>query len=171
MEQYQWVSVREAARRLGISPETVRRRIEAGELVGEREAIGGSRERFRVRMETPQEAPQEAQELAMAPSSHDASPALTEASAGTTAALEILGGALAEERIERQRMATENAALHERVGRAEARAETLQSQMEQYILDQLEQTERAHRAEAALEASNAELERLKGRPWWRKIWG
>jgi excisionase family DNA binding protein len=53
---YQWVSVEEAARRLGISVSTVRRRIEAGELVGEREVIGGSKERYRVRLDASQEA-------------------------------------------------------------------------------------------------------------------
>jgi excisionase family DNA binding protein len=54
--QHEWVSVEEAARRLGISVSTVRRRIEAGTLVGEREVIGGSRERYKVRLDASQEA-------------------------------------------------------------------------------------------------------------------
>lgn len=46
----QWISVEEAARRLNLSVSTIRRRIEAGELEAERELIGGSRERYRVRL-------------------------------------------------------------------------------------------------------------------------
>lgn len=128
MQEHEWVSVREAARRLGISPETVRRRIESGELVGEREAIGGSRERFRVRLDAP-ETPQEAPRDASAPSTDDASPALTEALAGTMAALEILRDALAEERAERQRLAAEVRNLAERAASAEARSAMLEAEL------------------------------------------
>jgi hypothetical protein len=86
-------------------------------------------------------------------------PAATEPPALTTRALDVLAEALADEREERQRMAAENAAIRERVGRAEERAERLMAEKEQWALDVLEQTERAVRAEA-------ELQRLRGRRWY-----
>lgn len=138
---HEWVSVREAARRLGISPETVRRRIEAGELVGEREALGGSRERFRVRMETPQGASGERPDMPMTPSTLDATETPTNASALTGRALEIMEALL------------------------RANAETFERQAETIA----DLRERAGRAEASLEAANAELTRLR-KPWWRKLW-
>jgi excisionase family DNA binding protein len=36
---YEWISVGEASRRLNVSPSTVRRMIEAGALVGERQVL------------------------------------------------------------------------------------------------------------------------------------
>ena len=52
--KYVWVSVAEAAERLGVSVSTVRRMVEDGKLVGEREPLGGSRERYRVRFDAPE---------------------------------------------------------------------------------------------------------------------
>ena len=137
--------------------------IEAGELVGEREALGGSRDRYRVRLdapETPQEASGEASVSKMASESSDASAALYEASGAVT-------GLLAELREMRRHHAAERAAdasaiadLRERVGRAEALAEQRLADKEQYVIDLGEQMERAIRAEA-------EVARLRARRWWR----
>lgn len=73
----------------------------------------------------------------------------TEAPAATTRVLDVLAAALTDERAERQRLAVENAELRERVGRAEAVAAA---------------------ATASANALQAEVEQLRGRPWWRALW-
>jgi hypothetical protein len=90
-DRYEWVSVHEASRRLTRSTSTIRRMIESGELVGEREPLakGSNRDRYRVRLDapvTPQGAP-----AADPPSeSPDASETPHEAPDATMRALDIL---------------------------------------------------------------------------------
>lgn len=141
--QHEWVSVHEASRRLNRSVATVRRMIEAGKLEAEREVIGGSRERYRVRM------PQEASGAASLSESSDASTSLTNAPAAITGLLEIV--AADRETIARQ--AETIGELRERVGRAEARAEMLTA----------ERDDLAERLRAA-------EERLAQKPWYRRWW-
>jgi hypothetical protein len=155
--RYEWVSVAEAGARLNVSPSTIRRMVEAGQLVGEREAIGGARDRYLIRFdrnETPHEAsPSESEDEA-----DDTSPE-QESSA---AFLELLAELREMRRQEDERRiadASRIADLRERAGRAEERADRLMAEKEQWALDVMEQTERAVRAEA-------ELQRLRGRRWY-----
>jgi excisionase family DNA binding protein len=97
MPQYEWVSVTEASRRLDVSPSTVRRMIEEGKLVGEREVIGGSKTAYKVRLETLQDAsetlhePPASSESGDAPTTpHDAPTAAHDASGLTQRALDIV---------------------------------------------------------------------------------
>lgn len=73
----------------------------------------------------------------------------TDPPAATTRALDVLAAALTEERAERQRLAVENAELRERVGRAEAEVAS---------------------ATASATILQAEIDRLRARPWWRAWW-
>ena len=141
---YEWISVHEASRRLNKSVSTIRRMIEAGELVGEREPLGGSRERYRVRM--PQEASGTPQTGVPPPSTPDA-PETPQIAPDATA------GLLAELRAMRQEHAAERAIdasriadLRERVGRLEAERD-------------------AERARV-----NEMTSRL-ARPWWERLLG
>lgn len=139
-ERYEWVGTREAAARLGVSPSTVERLIRRGELVAERvERPGGSR--LLVRFERPQEPPQAASDDAGATESEAASEPPQAAPEALTAALGSIG-ALASRVAE---LGAENAALSERVGRAEVERDLL-------------------RAEVARLRTQAE------RRWWRRIW-
>lgn len=123
------VSTREAAAILGTSPSDVLRRIRAGELRAERfERRGGTY--FRVYLNPPQDAPGATPEPESSRETGAAPEPLQDAPAATTAALEILAAALASERDERQRLASENAELRERVGRAEARLEAAERERE-----------------------------------------
>jgi excisionase family DNA binding protein len=161
-ERYEWISVGEASRRLNVSPSTVRRMIEAGALVGERQVIGGSRERFLVRFDAPdmpQEASGEASDAPVAGETPDAPEARSEPPDAIMALLAELREMRRQENERRTADASQIAELRERVGRAEERAERLLAEKEQWALDVMEQTERAVRAEA-------ELQRLRGRRWW-----
>jgi excisionase family DNA binding protein len=129
---YVWVSVAEAATRLGVSVSTVRRMVEDGKLVGEREALGGSRERYRVRFAAP-ETHQEASssESSLTPDAPPDAPATPQdASAVLSATLGALTEALALERTERQQLAQEARQLAERAAAAEARADLLAAELE-----------------------------------------
>ena len=140
-DRYEWVSTREAAERLGVSTSTVERLIRKGRLVAEREERpGGSR--LRVRFERPQDTPQEPQQAA----SPDAGPIESDAASeprqatpeALTAALETIGALTARV----ADLGAQNAALSERVGRAEAERDLLR----------------------------AEVERLRARRWWQRWW-
>jgi type IV secretory pathway VirB10-like protein len=145
---YEWVSVGETSRRLNVSPSTVRRMIEAGALVGERQVIGGSRERFLVRFDAP-------------PTPHDAS---GEASGGpvpdaTTDAPEVRSEppdaimALLAELRETRRQEDE---------RRTADASRIEALREERGRLQAERDAAAARAQAA----EAELQRLRARRWY-----
>jgi colicin import membrane protein len=156
---HQWVSVEEAARRLGISVSTVRRRIEAGELVGEREVIGGSKERYRVRM--PHDASQ--------PESPDESP---EASAASESTLTVAEGLLALVREMRQQSVSDAArieALTERAARAEATAETLRERVTDLAQMAAERQAEIEELRDRLAEEAARLRAEAQRPWWRRI--
>lgn len=140
--QYVWVSVSEAASRLGVSVSTVRRMIEEGKLVGEREPLGGSRERYRVRFDAP---PSESD---VTP--HDAPVTPHDASAALSASLMVLTAALDSERAERQKLADDLGSARERAARAEATAAA----------------ERERR-----EAAERELERERSRSWLDRLLG
>lgn len=149
------ISVREAAIRLGTSESDIRRRIKRGALRAESfDRPGGTL--LRVLLDPSETTPEAApatpalSERGQAPDTRQDAP---EAAQALTAALETIAAALADERAERQRLAEENAALRERVGRAETRAEALQ---------------------AGIEAERAEVRRLLallGRPWYRRLLG
>lgn len=166
--EYEWVSVQEASRRLSRSVSTIRRMIEAGELVGEREPLGGSRDRYRVRLpvEASQDASGAAEDAPPPPSTADA-PETPQNAPATTA--DLLRAAIDPYVQMNQRIAelyqnavAETADLRERAGRWEERA--------------IAADRRADRAEAQaaalridLERAHAELadERRERHPWWR----
>lgn len=101
------LSVDDYAARTGISPTEIRRQIRAGTLPAETfQRPQGTY--YRVIVDTPEDAPSTSQE---APDSRQEPPLATQA----------LVDALADERVERQRLAAENANMRERVGRAEER--------------------------------------------------
>lgn len=140
---HQWVSVGEAARRLNVSPSTIRRMIDAGKLEGTREIIGGDRDRFLVRFDAP-ETRQDDPPI----ESPDAPAATTEAPA---VMVELLAD-LREMRQQQRDDASTIADLRERVGRAESDAEARSLALEW--------------TQARLDQANAELERVRRRRWW-----
>jgi excisionase family DNA binding protein len=153
-QPYEWVSVAEAAKRLNVSVSTIRRLIESGELVGEREPLGGSRERYRVRM--PKDASGTPQTTDPPPGSPDAPETPQDAPAATTGLLEIIEGD--RETIRGQaytigEQAARIAELEREAGRLEGRAELLQDERD--------------RARNAL-AEYAERLRAAERPWWQR---
>lgn len=142
-----------ASRRLGRSPETIRRQIKDGtfEYPCEREAVarGSTKDRFMIRMPQASVTPNDASESTLA---------ITERLLETTLA-----------------QAEQIADLRERAGRAEAALEAKVAAWEQAVIDYGEQAERAIRAEAERDALAAQLaasERAReaterrGR-WWR----
>lgn len=195
---HQWVSVGEAARRLNVSPSTIRRMIEAGKLVGEREMIGGSKEHYRVRFDAP-DAPGEASDMLQAPpptpSPPDASATPHDASALSERSLDIFSAIfkgnlqiIHEKDAAISRQAEQIADLRERVGRAEARADAAErslsaaqeahadcSNLSHAEAARIFEEAREMRAQRdALAADLAEATRRAEeaeRPWWRKLWG
>jgi excisionase family DNA binding protein len=173
-----WFTVEAAAKRLGVSASTVKRRIQDGKPI--RTAFGSSVEFDREMVERPQghewlvrfrsdlppisSAPERSlPESTPAPSSDQ----------GDSGALTALVDALAEERAERQRLAAENAELRERVGRAEADA--AYANRERQRADDLAETLIALRAalsakEAALADTERERDRLRNRGFWARLW-
>lgn len=144
------VSVREAAIHFGTSESDIRRRIKAGTLAAEKfERPGGTF--YRVLLDDTRAASDTRQSSESVPAPEP----LQDAPAATMRALEM-----AEDRLDFadalirangetiERLATENADLRERVGRAEQRADSLQAERDRL---------------------SVELERER-RPWWRKIW-
>ena len=144
-QRYVWVSVAEAAERLGVSASTVRRMVEDGKLVGEREPMGGSRERYRIRLDAP-ETHHDASPSESGMTPHDAPETPQDASAALSASLAALTDALDSERAERQKLADDLGAARERAARAEATAAA----------------ERERRL-----AAEQERDRLRNRRWWK----
>jgi hypothetical protein len=161
----QWVSIMEAARRLGLSPATVRRRIKLGELEGELQP-GRRGPEYRVRLpsdtldathETTDETIHESPDA-----THDALDSrlvltellrLEELHRADLAAIRAnLDAARAELLIE-ARAAAE--------WRTRAELVTQQSELHQ---------QHAQRLERRVEELRAELDRAR-RPWWRKLLG
>jgi excisionase family DNA binding protein len=143
---HEWVSVEEASRRLGVSVSTIRRRIEAGDLVGEREVIGGSKERYRVRLEMPQDE-QAHSESGDAPETRHDAPTVAE-------------GLLALVREMRQQGVNDAARIADlmrQLGAAEASAKLLAEQRADFArwLDEAREEAARLRAEAT-------------RKWWRR---
>jgi hypothetical protein len=137
---YEWVSVHEASRRLNRSVSTIRRQIEAGELVGERESIGGRRDRYRVRM------PQDASGEASPSKSGDEPPDAPETPHDAPAAMTGLLAIIEADRATVAAQAEQIGALRERVGRAEAARAAAEQRA----------------ADLAARLARAE------RPWWRR---
>ena len=161
-DRYEPISVDEAASRLKVSSSTVRRMIRDGKLQAERETRPQG-EIVRVLWPRPEDVPPPVTPTESPPVSAPAD----HVSEALSAALGALTEALESERMERQRIAAENAALAERVGRAEALAEQRLADKEQSLIDLGEQMERAIRAEADAATLAAEVSRLRARRWWR----
>jgi hypothetical protein len=142
MPQYEWVSVHEAGRRLNKSVSTIRRMIEAGDLVGEREPMRGARDRYRVRFDAPDASqPPEDAPGSESPEASEAPDDAPEAPTALTAALETITS-----------LVERNAVLSDRVAALEREAGELGGSVD------------AYRREVAW--LKAELERAR-RPWWR----
>jgi hypothetical protein len=136
---------------LRMSEGTLRRAIRDGTVTAEQrrrnpDSLTDQRMVYEVLITDPPGEPPTAD---AAPESPNRQPSATDAPAVTTRVLDVLAEALTEERIERQRLAVENAELRERVGRAEAVAAS---------------------ATTTATALQAEIERLHARSWWRIWW-
>jgi excisionase family DNA binding protein len=158
--QPEWISVEEAARRLGVSVSTIRRRIEAGELEAERELIGGSRERFKVKLETLQPIHYNAPNPGL-PESGDAPDVRHDASAITKRSLEIIDAVIHANAETMERQA-------ERIDRY---GELLRQEMERRVRAEADRdhlAERLKAAETQLAAERAEAARRAERRfrWW-----
>lgn len=166
--RYEWVNVSEASQRLGVSLSTVRRMVESGHLVGEREPLGrgSNRDRYLIRFDR-KEMPQDASPFESEDESSEAPERPQSAPEATTRALDIMDALLRANAETFERQAETIAELRERVGRAEAGIEAANARAEQYALDYAEQFERAVRAEARAERAEAELTRQRARRWWR----
>lgn len=142
--KYVWVSVAEAAERLGVSVSTVRRMVEDGKLVGEREPLGGSRERYRVRFDAP-ETHHDA-----SPSESDLTPDTPPDAPATPQDASLIASGLLE------RLAAQDATIAAKdleIARINAQALTL--------------AERAAAAEALAAERGRELERERARSLWK----
>lgn len=175
--RYEWVSVHEASRRLNRSVSTIRRQIESGELVGEREPLarGSTRDRYRVRLDVPA-TPHDASSS----ESGDEPPEASEPPQDTPAAITGLLEIVAADRETMERQAETIAALRERAGRAEARVEWLEDEVgaQQSAADaaiirtaRAEAERDAARQTAAdlierLRLAEEEAARLRARRWW-----
>lgn len=147
--EYEWVSVKEAGERLGVSVSTIRRMVDAGQLVGEREVIGGARDRYMIRFNR-QEMPHEASFSESEDESDD-----TTAEQGSAVTL----GLLAELREMRQQSANDAeriAGLMRQLGAAEASVKLLAEQRADFA--------------AWLDEARAEVERLRKRTERRRWW-
>lgn len=159
-----WLTVEATAKRLGVSPATVKRRIvdrKPVRIAGDRsveieaemiERPQGHEWLVRIKGDPPPISTVQERTDSEEP------PALNIAQEGSEA-LTMLREAWAEDRALLSTLRAENADLRERVGRAEAAIEGANARAEQYAIDTMEQTERAVRAEA-------ELQRLRGRRWY-----
>jgi hypothetical protein len=166
-----WVSFDQARMILGMTEGTLRRAIRDGKVVAEQrrrnpESATDQRMIYEVLVTDPPAA-------AMPTESVSANEAAAEPPAATTKALDVLAEMTQAQSRQLIAQAETIADLRERAGRAETRAETLHSQIEQYAIDTMEQTERAVRAEAErdaaaarAQAAEAELRRLRGRRWY-----
>lgn len=187
---HEWVSVGEASRRLNVSPSTIRRMIEAGALVAERELIGGSKDRYLVRLDAPEthqaasydaSGPQTASESGDAPvtpqtlptTPHDAPPF-------NESALNILDMLLQTSLDNEREQAERIAALMRQLGAAEAERDILRAahadcsnlshaEASRIVQEATEQRFRAEQAERERDAARAEAERLKGRSLWDRL--
>ncbi len=127
MTHHRWVSVAEAARHLGVSVSTVRRMVEDGKLVGEREPMGGNRDRFRVRLDAPEmhqdASPSESPVPQDAP--EDASATHQDVSAIVMAATAPLETVIAHQRVKIETQGERIAELERENGRLEAERDAL----------------------------------------------
>ena len=166
--KYVWVSVAEAAERLGVSVSTVRRMVEDGKLVGEREPLGGSRERYRVRFDAP-ETHQDA-----SPSESDLTPDTPPDAPATPQDASLLLDRL-EAAHERERAQADRiAALAAEKAKAEADATHAQQAAKIERERRVEADKRAATFEQLaaergreLERERQETARLRERRWWR----
>jgi hypothetical protein len=146
-DRYEWVSVHEASRRLNRSTSTIRRMIESGELVGEREPLakGSNRDRYRVRLDAT---------VAPGVTPHDAPPSESPDAPGTPqeapAAITGLLALVADERARSDQLNLDLRVQAQVIGRLTAERDV---------------------ARADLAAARAELVRLteaqERRRWWR----
>lgn len=169
------VSTREAAAFLNTSVSDVLRRIARGELRAEKfERKGGTY--FRVYLDPPPVAPEPHQpiESIPAPEPHQDVPAIVEA------ALAPLSAALAAERAEKARLATERSEWQTRAVAAETDVKHLSarvSDLERMTQSQTRQLEIQAEAIAAKDeaireqATAIDAARMKGRPWWQRLFG
>lgn len=161
--KYEWVNVSEASQRLGVSLSTVRRMVESGQLVGEREPLGrgSNRDRYLVRFDR-EEMPQDASPFESEDESSEAPETPTDASALTGRALDIMDALLRANGETMERQAETIAALRERVGRLDERATAAEARAKA-----AEETLTA-RSET-LRAAEADLERITRRSLWSRI--
>jgi excisionase family DNA binding protein len=151
MPDDRWVSVEEAARRLGVSDATVRRRVRAGTLEGERLARPQG-EVYRVR------------ESALPPDSQVAAADTLAEEAPTTDMTSLLRERLlAADNLISTELETISRYV-ERIANLERDNGRLQSEVS-HLTEQLA----AERARA--DAAEARVRERAERPWWRKILG
>jgi excisionase family DNA binding protein len=160
-QQHEWVSVGEASRRLNVSPSTIRRMIEAGKLVGEREVIGGTKEHYRVRLETQQPIHYDAPPSESPDVPPDAPDVRHDASASTERSLEIIDAVL--------RANAET--MDKQAERIDRYGELLRQEMERRVRAEADRdhlAERLAQTESQLAAERAEAVRLRARRfrWW-----
>jgi hypothetical protein len=156
MTEYEWVSVNDAARHLGKSPSTIRRMIESGELVGEREprAAGSTSDRYRVRMPRDDASPIESPPAPTAPT--------TAPAANSDASDEILRIILNANAETMDRQAARIEQLHDLLRDASSRAAAAEASAA--VMAEL-----IDAARAARQAAESERDRLKGRGWWARL--
>jgi hypothetical protein len=143
-----WVSFDEARMILRMTEGTLRRAIKAGTITAEQrrrnpDSPTDHRMVYEVLVTDP---PDDASDSKAVHPPGQSPTSATDPPEAATRVLDVLAAALIEEREERQRLAAENADLRERVGRAEAEVAS---------------------ATATANTLQAEVDRLRARPWWR----
>jgi septal ring factor EnvC (AmiA/AmiB activator) len=160
----------DAARMLGTTPDTLRKKIKRGHLQATRDNTG----RLMVWIEPPTESGQESSRPAVVQTGQVDSLASQESSLVQSLRehIETLKAQLDHERAERAEERTRlRAAMdreHDQATQADARVHNMADHLDRlrrdYALDQAER----RIAEAEIERLSAELERAR-RPWWRRL--
>ena len=181
MADGEWLSLGDAARRLGTTPDAIRQRIRRNRVLARR----GNDGRPRVFVESgPTEQVEQASEqssvipnrTASEHTEHDVSPLVAELRdqiermrADTTEHQTRHDAEMAQERAETARRLTERDSLHlDTLGRLQAQAALERS----LWLERVDAAElRAERVEQQLDQVLVELLGERRRPWWRRLFG
>ena len=174
LDEFQWVSVSEASRRLGISPSEVRRRIRVGQLVGERQprGPGDSRDRFVVQVPTTltergDDALLNTQTRADSEDLVHVISALIQSHAGVSARQ---GEMIAELREERGRLQAERDDARRRVTEAEEDLNYLRIDLRREQEYAKERVAVLKARDQRIEEMEVEVSALRAVPWWRRWW-